>query len=195
MKWIDFERQMKLKNIIIFTPLDVQRSLGRSKVAITFLMHRLKKQGYIEHVRRGLYKFSDEHVPDVYLANKIYAPSYVSLEFALSYHRVIPEAVYEITSVTPRATRRFTALGKIFSYRKIKRAAFTGYSVQKQRELGFYIADPEKAFVDTNYFRMLKKLKPVSRYRKEKINPAKALRYASLFGNKKLIGIIKRTLQ
>lgn len=195
MKWIDFERQIKRKNIKLFSPLDVERFLGRSKVAVTFLLHRLKKQGQIETVKRGLYKLPDEQIPELYLANKLYEPSYVSLEFALSYHRVIPETVYEITSVTPKATRNFEALGRIYSYRKIKRTAFTGYLIEKQKNFSFQIADPEKAFVDANYFRLLGRLKPISRYNKEKINSAKALRYARLIGNKKLIGIIKTTLQ
>lgn len=195
MKWIDFERQIKRKNIKLFSPLDVERFLSRSKVAVTFLLHRLKKQGHIETVKRGLYKLPDEQIPELYLANKLYEPSYVSLEFALSYHRVIPETVYEITSVTPKATRNFAALNRIYSYRKIKRTAFTGYLIEKQKNFSFQIADPEKAFVDANYFRWLGGLKPISRYNKEKINSAKALRYASLIGNKKLIGIIKTTLQ
>lgn len=195
MKWIDFERQIKKKGIRLFTPLDVQRFLGRSKVAVTFLIHRLKKQGYIQSLKRGLYKLSDEPVPDLYLANKLYEPSYISLEFALSYHRVIPETIYEITSITPKATRRFETVGRIYSYRKIKKAAFTGYMIEKQKGLSFQIADPEKAFVDLNYFRMLDGLNPISRYDKEKINSAKALQYGLLLGNKKLISIIKRTLK
>ena len=195
MKWIDFERQIKNKGIKLFTPLDVQRFLGRSKTAVTFLIHRMKKQGYIQSVKRGLYKLSDESVPEFYLANKLYEPSYVSLESALSYHRVIPETVYEITSITTKTTRRFETLGKIYSYRKIKKIAFTGYMIEKQKGFSFQIADPEKAFVDANYFRMLSRLKPLSRYNKEKINPTMAIRYASLIGNKKLISIIKKTLQ
>lgn len=195
MKWIDFERQIKKGGIKLFSPLDVQRFLGRSKVAVTFLIHRLKKQGTIVRVKRGLYKLSNDEIPDLYLANKLYEPSYISLEFALSYHRVIPETVYEITSVTPKTTRRFEAFGRIFSYRKIKKTAFAGYTIEKHKGFSFRIADPEKAFIDLNYFRMRGGLKPISRYNKEKINPATALRYASLLGNKKLIGIIKRTLQ
>ena len=195
MKWIDFERQIKKKDIKLFTPLDAQRFLGRSKVAITFLIHRLKKQGYIQSVKRGLYKLSDESVPELYLANKLYEPSYISLEFALSYHRIIPETVYEITSITPKATRRFEALGKVFSYRKIKKIAFAGYVIEKQRELSFRIADAEKAFVDYNYFRLLDGKKPLMRFNKEKINAAKALRYAEKFNNSKLISIIKTTLR
>ncbi|MFA5069954.1 MAG: hypothetical protein WC528_01615 [Patescibacteria group bacterium] len=195
MKWLDFERKIKSKNIKLFTPLDVQRFLGRSKIAARFLIHRLKKNGYIVSLKRGLYKLSDEQIPDLYLANNIYAPSYVSLEFALSYHGVIPETVYEITSVTTKATRRFEALGKVFSYHKIKKPAFTGYVIQKQGGLGFHVAEPEKAFVDANYFRLLDGRKPLSRFNKDKIDLKKALFYAALFGNQKLNNIIKTTLQ
>lgn len=195
MKWVDFEREIRKKNIKLFTPLDIQRFMGRSPIAVRFLVHRLKKQGEIQRVKRGLYKLTDEQVSDLYLANKLYEPSYISLELALSYHRVIPETVYEITSITPKTTRRFETLGKVFSYRRLKKAAFTGYTTAKQRGTSFLIADPEKAFVDMNYFRMLDGLKPVSRFDKGRLNPAKALRYAALFGNPRLTGIIKTTLQ
>jgi hypothetical protein len=119
----------------------------------------------------------------------------VSLEFALSYHGVIPETVYEVTSVTAKATRRFETLGKVFSYRKIKKSAYTGYGVEKQGDLSFYIADAEKAFVDANYLRLKNNQEPISRFNKEKINSKKALSYAGLFGNNKLNSIIKTTLK
>lgn len=195
MKWIDFERQIKEKGIKLFSPLDVQRFLGRSKVAVRFLLYRLKKGGYIVSVKRGLYKLSNEQIPDLYIANKLYTPSYVSLEFALSYHGVIPETVYEITSVTTKATRRFETIGKVFSYRKIKRSAYTGYEIQKQKGLSFNIANADKAFVDLNYLRLVNGQKPISRFNKEKIDSTRAIKYALLFGNKKLSGIIKTTLQ
>jgi predicted transcriptional regulator of viral defense system len=131
----------------------------------------------------------------LFRTNKLYSPSYVSLELALSYHGVIPETVYEITSVTTKATRRFETLGKIFSFRKIKKSAYTGYGIEKQGGLSFYIADAEKAFVDANYLRMLNDQKPISRFNKEKIDSNKALHYAKLFGNSKLISIIKTILE
>ncbi len=133
--------------------------------------------------------------PDCFIANKICEPSYVSLECALSYHRVIPETVYEITSVTPKSTRRFETSEKIYSYRSIKKVAFTGYRTEKQNGFGFYVADPEKAFVDANYFRLQDSLNPLSRFDKKKINLKRALRYAKLFKNKKLEKIIETTLR
>ena len=194
MKWNEFEREIRKKNIKLFTPLDIQRFLGRSLIAVRFLVYRLNKQGQIQRVKRGLYKLTDDRVSDLYLANKLYEPSYLSLEFALSYHRVIPETVYEITSITPKATRVFKALGKVYSYRHVKKRAFGGYTAAKQPGISFLIADPEKAFVDLNYFRLLGGLKPLARFNKDKLDPLKALRYAELFGNPKLTGIIKTTL-
>ncbi len=193
--WREFERKLKDKRLLLFSATDICRLFGATKVAATFLLHRYSKKGFIVRVKRGLYVFPDALPPELFIANKMYKPSYVSLEFALSYHRVIPETVYEMTSVTTKSTRRFETLGKIYSYRRVKIAAFTGYITEKQKGFSFFVADPEKAFVDTNYFRMFDGLKPISRFDKEKINPEKALRYAKLFSNPKLIGIIKTTLQ
>lgn len=190
-----FAAKIKGKKIFIFRANDIRLLFGVSAVAAAALLHRYKKQDFILQVKRGLYAFPDALPPDVFVANKIYSPSYISLEFALSYHGVIPETVYEITSVTTKATRRFETLGKIFSFRKIKKAAYTGYTIQKQNGMSFYIADAEKAFVDANYLRLINRQKPISRFNKEKINPEKSLRYAKLFGNAKLISIIKTTLQ
>mgnify|MGYP001592152614 FL=1 len=190
-----FAAKIKSKKLYIFSGNNIRSLFGVSAVAASALLHRYKKQGFILQLKQGFYVFPDALPPDVYVANKLYSPSYISLEFALSYHGIIPETVYEITSVTTKATRRFEALGKIFSYRKIKKAAYTGYEIQKQKGLSFNIADAEKAFVDTNYLRLKNKQKPISRFNKEKINPAKAVKYASLFGNKKLTGIIRSTLR
>ncbi len=190
-----FSSKIKEKNLSIFTASDIRILFGITKVATVALLHRYTKQGFITRLKRGFYAFPDALPPEFFIANKIYEPSYVSLELALSYHRVIPETVYEITSVTTKATRRFETLGKIFSYRKIKKTAFTGYNIEKQKGFGFQIADAEKAFVDANYFRLLEKRPPLSRFNKEKIDAAKAEQYAKLFSNKKLIGVIKTTLK
>jgi len=190
----DFMAKIKAKKLAIFSGRDIQTLFGVSKIASTFLLHRYTKQGFIIRVKRGLYSFPDALPPELYLANKLYDPSYISREFALSYHGIIPEMVYEITSVTTKATQKFETLGKIYSYRKIKKSAFTGYSVEKQRGFTFCIADAEKAFIDTLYYRVLFGKKPISRFNKEKINKNKALKYAKLFENPKLIGILKRTL-
>src|SRR5450830_1140149 len=58
------------------------------------------------------------------VANVLFGPSYVSLDFALSWHALIPEGVVEVSSVTPRRTREFvTPVGR-FSYTHLPLAVY-----------------------------------------------------------------------
>ena len=69
------------------------------------------QKGYIKKIRRGYYLFSDQPLsdPDCYvLANRIYSPSYLSMELALSFYGLIPETVYGFTSVSTRKSVSFT---------------------------------------------------------------------------------------
>jgi predicted transcriptional regulator of viral defense system len=196
LNWHNFEKKLKDKKILVFSRLDIGRIFGSNSAAATMLLHRYQKRGLITRVKRGLYTFADElGVPTPYLANKLYEPSYVSLEFALSYHRIIPETVYEITSVTTKATQRFHVANKTFSYRRIKKEAFTGYAAVQQGGFSFFIADPEKAFIDLAYLKALKNESFLDRFDKKKINKTKAMNYAKLFKNEKLIEIIKKSLK
>jgi len=190
-----FSAKIKGKNIPIFSHSQVMALFGLSKMAADKLLHRYAKTGFITRLKRGLYAFPDALPPNVFIANRLYEPSYVSLEFALSYHSVIPETVYTITSITTKATRRFEFGEKVFIFRRVKKQAFTGYEIVKQNGINFLIADAEKAFVDAQYFRLFEGQKPLSRFRKDNINKTKALRYAELFKNNKLISIIKTSLR
>jgi predicted transcriptional regulator of viral defense system len=193
--WYEFTKKLKERNILLFSARDVRRLFNVSKIAADFLLYRYAKKGFIVRVKRGLYAFPDALPPEFYIANRLYEPSYVSLQAVLSWHGVIPETVYEITCVTTKSTRRFEKLGKVFSFRRMKKSAFTGYVVEKQKGFSFLIADPEKAFVDTSYFRIIDGLNPISRFDKEKINAAKALRYAALFASRALTNIVKTALR
>ena len=194
---VDFSAKIKEKKLGIFSAANICAIFGVSPVAATFLLHRYNKRGIVVRIKQGLYALHDivPSLPDPYIAGRLYAPSYVSREFALSYRRIIPETVYEITSVTTKATRRFEKLGKVYSYRHIKRAAFTGYKTERMDRFSFLVADPEKAFVDTLYYRILSGQKPINRFDKSKIIKERAFRYAELFKNQKLAGILKRTLK
>jgi len=62
-------------------------------------------------------------------ANKIYEPSYVSLESALAYYEIIPETVLGVTSISSRKTKTFENAWGVFSYRSIKPEYMIGYQV------------------------------------------------------------------
>ena len=62
---------------------------------ITSRISILVDKGELTLIIRGYYE-TDKTTPGHYLASLIYGPSYLSFEFALSYHGLIPEAVYII---------------------------------------------------------------------------------------------------
>ena len=110
-----------------------------------------QKKGYIKKIIKGYYLFSDLDIDEgtlLAIANKIYKPSYISFETALSYYRLIPESIYMITSASTRRTYLFEAPMARFSYRTIKPSLFFGYSVLTG---GIKMAFVEKAILDYLY--------------------------------------------
>jgi predicted transcriptional regulator of viral defense system len=119
-----------------------------------------QEKGYLKKVTNNFYVFSDRDFDErnlFFIANKIYEPSYVSLESALSYHSLIPEAVFSITSVSTQKTHslnaKLNASGINFSYKRIKKELFFGYSLVAANGFSFLMADPEKAIIDFLYLR------------------------------------------
>jgi len=117
-------------------------------------IHYLIKDGILQQVKRGLYVAGPgitSSKPDPFLlANHLLGPSYVSLESALSYHGLIPEKVFEITSVTIKAKRRFSTPLGVYSYTRLS-LPYYSYgirSVEVDRQHRFLIASPEKALFD-----------------------------------------------
>ena len=87
-------------------------------------------------------------------ANLLVRPSYVSLEAALSFHGMIPEAVFTTTSITSaRPVLHRTPLGD-FDYRHVLAGLFWGHrSVAVAPGVSALVARPEKALLDLVYLR------------------------------------------
>jgi len=117
-------------------------------------IHALLRDGVIIRVKKGLYVFAPEYnqvpVCKELLANLIYGPSCISLEFALAFYGLIPERVEVLTSVTPKRDKTFdTPLGR-FSYRYLSIKKYsTGISqVWIDNTHPVFMASMEKALCD-----------------------------------------------
>jgi len=145
------ELKQKLKKFIVFTTKDIKQV--DADFQANNLMRWMEK-GYIKQLRRNYYMFSDIDINESVLfevANRIYSPSYISLEAALSYYGLIPETVFAITSVSTRKTNRFSNdLGK-FSYKTLSKDLFWGYNIVNDGLVQFAIAEPEKLLLDYLY--------------------------------------------
>ena len=113
---------------------------------------RMIKKKEIIQVKKGLYTLSPEFGVPInlkVLANLVYGPSYISLEYALSYWGLIPEKVEEITSMTNKRNKVFvTPVGR-FSYKYLENSKFsTGIERISNENGSFLIASKEKAVCD-----------------------------------------------
>lgn len=114
---------------------------------------RLVKDGDLTPIIKGLYE-TDRAVPGYYLANVIYGPSYLSFEYALAWHDLIPEAVFTFTSATcgKRRKKLYDTPFGVFTFRDVPVAAFPyGTELHEEDGRAFMIASAEKAVCDQLY--------------------------------------------
>ena len=114
---------------------------------------RLLASGAVVRVKKGLYCFGEAFrkgpLSREHLANLIYGPSYVSLDYALSHHALIPERVETVTSVTTRRSRDFDTPFGAFSYRMLNGPRYAvGAILEMAGKTPFLVASPEKALAD-----------------------------------------------
>jgi len=108
------------------------------------------KKGYIKKFVRNYYILSSFTPDERFLfsaANRIYEPSYISTQSALSSYGLIPDRPVTVTSITTRKTKNFNTPFGRFIYRKCLVKHFWGYS----EDGGFLMASPSKALLDLIY--------------------------------------------
>jgi len=152
LKWDYFEEIILEKGFIYFNLYDLERLFPPYDKALKKFLTRKVKEGKLIRLKKNLYCLKRKIPSDYLIANLLYQPSYLSLEFALSYYSIIPETVYSITSVTSKLTREYVVEGKVFSYQTIKKRAFCGYLPRQTYGKTFLIATAEKTLADYLYF-------------------------------------------
>jgi len=114
----------------------------------------LKKKGYLQQIKRGQYfnlksKFIAT-TPYEVVANSLYFPSYVSMEWALQFYGLIMDRVVTVTSVTLQRSKNFKTPYAPFFYQHLSKNRYPLGYVSKLNNAGeaFLIARPEKALMD-----------------------------------------------
>lgn len=130
--------------------MDVLKDYAKPRNKVTQLI----KSGDIIRIKKGLYIFGDKWrkgpVCREALANLIYGPSYISLEYALAYYGLIPERVSAVTCMTTGRNRCFdTPLGRfIYHYLSLNRYSIGMDFIHVDDLHSVLIAAPEKALAD-----------------------------------------------
>ena len=139
------------KDFTVFSVNDIRQ------IEPSFHRRRLNEwqsKGYLKKVIKEYYIFAEKPIHQRVLfeiANRIYKPSYISLETALSYYQLIPESVFGNTSISTRRTYNFRTVLGDFRYRTVKPDIFWGYEIIAYEKSVYKMAEPEKAVLDYLY--------------------------------------------
>lgn len=132
---------------------------------------RYKKKGKIINLKKGLYttkqfldnfrqlNYFNSFVPFTeFVANILYQPSYLSLEYVLAENNILTENPFGITSITKNKTAKFNNHFGQFFYHKIKDELFLGFETKIKYEnsiatLTIFKASKAKALFDYLYLR------------------------------------------
>ena len=145
-------------------------------------LHRFINRGLIGRIKRNLYYLKGKEVDEMYIANQIYKPSYISLEYALNSYGIIPDVPFAVTSVSLTTTKNVkTSMGS-FYYSKIKKSLYFGFKNVESFEKDYYmlVAEKEKALLDYFYIRKIKTTAEL-RLSLEDINKKKYYKFAKYF--------------
>ncbi|MEA2092121.1 MAG: hypothetical protein U9O83_07140 [Campylobacterota bacterium] len=120
-------------------------------------INNLKKKGSLQALKRGLYlhksPFVQTSISKEIIANTMLSPSYISFDYALYYHSLIPESVFDVTSATTKRSKLFKTDNGIFSFKQIKKELFPiGLTIESIKNGNYIIASKEKALCDKVYY-------------------------------------------
>jgi len=119
---------------------------------------RMIKNEELIRLKNGFYLISEKitHgpikiIPFEQIANLLYGPSYISMEWALSFYGMIPERVHTVTSMTLGRNKEYHTPVGDFSYSTLSSESYSlGITQKKSPDFvgSFLIASPEKALAD-----------------------------------------------
>lgn len=148
MKAIIFIKTLQDLQKTIFTIKDISRLINKPAGYTWVYLHRLKSEGYITQIEKNKYTLSEDPFE---IGSNLAFPAYVSFLSAYYLYGLttqIPVTV-QIISSKPRKSLSFQGMNiRFITFQKKK---MFGYSKQKFRDKSLFLAEKEKAIVDSLY--------------------------------------------
>lgn len=149
-EWLSFFKKHKEKKI--FSLSDLVQLTDEDRSSLSVQLTRLIKAGIIHRAAQVWYEnpFSSPSVEEISMV--IRYPSYLSMEYALSKHGVLSQAVHVLTLISIKLPYTYRTNRAVYEYHQIHKSLFWGY----QKEGSVLTAEPEKALLDLIYIRGVK---------------------------------------
>ena len=136
---------------------DIAKALSISRSSAKVTANRYVMHGLLVRVKKNMYVLKEKwdtagREDKFIIANLCQVPSYISLMTALDYHEITTQVQRDLfESVAVKRTKETIVDKTVFQYTKINKDLYCGFVKQK----GFFIAKPEKAFLDAIYLMSL----------------------------------------
>ncbi|MBI2664977.1 hypothetical protein HYX10_06595 [Candidatus Woesearchaeota archaeon] len=180
MQAITFLREVERLQKPVVLLSDVARIIGKGRSYAKVYVHRLVRRKLLHEVERGKYAISDDPLE---IGSNLIFPSYVSFLSAYSVYNMTTQIPQAVQVVSPRSKKAVSAAGTKIIFVKFKKENIFGYGKQKLKQKYVFIAEPEKAVVDSLYLPEQCPLSESYRALGEKLDVEKLRSYALCMGS------------
>jgi len=151
-----------VQTLPVFTLQDIS-PIEQDKTYLKILFSRYAKKGKLIRLKKGLYatrvyidmleKTQRLDAYKTFIANLLYEPSYLSLEYVLFEHHLLTELPVQFTSISTRKTNSFQNMFGRFTYHSVKDELFCGFTKKMVGGFSVLQATKAKALFDFIYLR------------------------------------------
>lgn len=151
--------KLRLIDKLYFGYEEIARALGISLKSAAVSANRYVRQGFLIRAKRNIYVLRERWEAAAKeeaftIANILEVPSYISLMTAMDYYDVTTQIQRNfVESIAIKRTKETVIDNTVFDFRRIDKRLYFGFL----REKGFFIASPEKAFLDAVYLKSIKR--------------------------------------
>ena len=178
--------KLRRSELAVFTIKDLQKITGKDERILSVYINRMTKMGMINKIEKGKFTIYDD--PFIVSTQLIY-PSYISFLSAFFLHGKTTQTINEILVVSSRRKKDIDVFGMKIKFITLNPRFMFGFKKVEKGNSYIFLADVEKAIIDSLYLPRYCPLSEVFSVLKE-ADIDKTLKYASLIG----IEVVNRRL-
>lgn len=142
-------KSLERLNNPVFTINDIAKIIKKSKKYASLLIYRLRKNGLVVEIEKN--KYTSREINIYELSSNLIFPSYISFLTAFSYYNLTTQIPKQIQIISLKAKKEIKFDNYIIKFIKFKPNRFFGYKRKKTPHGFIFIAELEKAIVDSLY--------------------------------------------
>ncbi len=182
----------ELEKYPIFDLNSLKAIIGKESAYAKVYLNRLKNSGLVFEVERNKYTV---HKNAFLIASRVLWPSYISFWSALRFYNLTEQVPQSVSVATTRKRKKsvINFIGVKITFTHIDKKYFFGFRKMNYDSIEIFIAEPEKAILDSIAFGEVseQEMLEILKKNKKEINFRKLLAFANRTKSKEIIKAVK----